>query len=92
MSSIGKIYYCRPVRLGLWETFNNKPCGNVIVTRLVGATSVRELDCSHQTCGNTFQNKVSKIQSIPTLWDTCCKYAFTCNSIGTLCTYPVGKG
>ena len=25
----GKIYYCRPVRLGLWETFHNKPGGKI---------------------------------------------------------------
>ena len=24
-----KIYYCRPVRLCLWETFHNKPSGNI---------------------------------------------------------------
>ena len=40
-----KIYYCRPVRLGLGETFNNKPCRNVIPTRLKGALSVKALVC-----------------------------------------------
>ena len=30
-----KIYCCRLVQLGLWETFNNKACENVIPTSLV---------------------------------------------------------
>ena len=30
-----KIYYCRLVRLGLWETFHNKLSGNIIHRRLV---------------------------------------------------------
>ena len=29
-----KIYYCRLVRLGLWETFHNKPCGKVFLQGL----------------------------------------------------------
>ena len=41
----GKIYYCRPVRLGLWENFNNKSCRNVIPTRLIGALPVKALVC-----------------------------------------------
>ena len=34
-----KINYFRPVRLGLWETFNNKLCKNDIPTRSVGTFS-----------------------------------------------------
>ena len=63
-----KIYYCRPVRQGLWETFNNKPYGNVISTRLVGRLSVRALECSHKVCGTLFTKKVSKTKFKPFLW------------------------
>ena len=30
----GKIYYRRTVRLGLWETFHNKPNGKIIHNKL----------------------------------------------------------
>ena len=52
-----------PVRQGLWETFNNKPYGNVISTRLVGRLSVRALECSHKVCGTLFTKK-DKVQTI----------------------------
>ena len=40
-----KIYYYRPVRHGLLETFNNRSCRNVIPTRLIGALPVKALVC-----------------------------------------------
>ena len=57
MSARGKIYYCRLVPLGLWETFHNKLSGNIIPRRLVGTLSVITVPCSRKICGNTPHNK-----------------------------------
>ena len=90
-----KIYYCRPVRLDLWKTFNSKPCGNVIPTRLVGAFSVRSLECSHKICGNTFHNKVSEVRPQPSLMGHLLHMPFIIIVLmewHTLCKFAVGKG
>ena len=63
-----KIYYCRPVRLGLWETFHNKVCMNDIPTRLVVTLSVRTLDYSHKICGDTYHNKLSELWPKTDFW------------------------
>ena len=51
-----KIYYCRLVRLGLWETFHYKPCWNVFPTRILGTLAVKAFECSHNICGNNLHN------------------------------------
>ena len=57
----GKIYYCRLVRLGLWETFHNKLSGNIIPRRLVGTLSVITFPCSHKIYGHTPQQPTTSI-------------------------------
>ena len=76
MDAGGKIYYCRLVRLGLWETFHNRLCGNIIPRRLVGTLSVITSSCSHKIYGQwthttTTHNKPSGTK--PKLsGNTCC--------------------
>ena len=50
-----KIYFCRLVPLGLWETFHNKLSGNIIPKRLVGTLSIGTFKGFHKNCGNTPQ-------------------------------------
>ena len=64
-----KIYYCRLVRLGLWETFHNKLSGNIIPRRLVGTLSVMTFPCSHKICRNTPYNKPSGTKPKLALWE-----------------------
>ena len=64
-----KIYYCRLVRLGLWETFHNKLSGNIIPRRLVGTLSVITFPCSHKICRNTPHNQPSWTKSKLALWE-----------------------
>ena len=66
----GKIFYCRPVQLGSWETFHNKGCSwNDIPKRLVVTLSVRTLDYSHKICGDTYHNKLSELWPKTALWE-----------------------
>ena len=51
-----KIYYCRLVRLGLWEIFHYKPCWNVIPTRILVTLAVKAFQCSHNIGGNNLHN------------------------------------
>ena len=68
-----KIYYCRPDRLGLWETLHNKVCRTDIPARPVVTLSVRTLYYSHKICGNTYHIKLSKLWPKTALCgDTCC--------------------
>ena len=55
-----KIYYCRLVRLGLWETFHNKLSGNIIPRRLVGTLSELTFPCSQKICG---RNKYCELKA-----------------------------
>ena len=63
-----KIYYCRLVTLGLWETFHNKRSGNIIPRRLVGTLSVIAFQSSHKICGNTLHNLPSGTKPKLALW------------------------
>ena len=51
-----KIYYCRLVRLGLWETFHYKPCWNVFPSKILGTLAEKAFECSHNICGNNLHN------------------------------------